>query len=293
LVHQGDVIDVVEKSDLNLVQSNERILESRQVKISAILFEANLDKMKEQGVNWNYIISKHGLEFTGGFNSIFETEGNFGIRTATDFGKFTGFTSALLKFFESQNLGKIVSKMTVVVNDKEKSKMQVGSDISIKQFDFAGNVTDAFFPTGTIILVEPQVIIRDTLKVTKLKIHVERSSSIPQNDNKEINRTFTETEVLLKNKEEMIIGSLLLDEELIIREGIPILRDLPWWVFGLRYLTGYDSKLMVHKEVVILVSSEILPLIADRLNRNEDIIRQRIENDSSELKNLKNDTKKE
>lgn len=78
--------------------------------------------------------------------------------------------------------------------------MQVGSDISIKQLDFAGNVTDAFFPTGTIINVEPKILIQDSLKFVKLKIHVERSLPFPNELSTEIKKTYTDTEVLLKIK---------------------------------------------------------------------------------------------
>ncbi len=262
--------------------------EKRQVKISAILFEANLDKMKERGVNWDFILSKNGMEISGGFISSKDNDRSLGIRTASDLGKFSVYTSAMFRFLESQNLGNIVSKMSVVVNDEEKSKMQVGSDISVKQLDFAGNVTDAFFPTGTIINVEPKILVYDTLKIVKLKIHVERSLPHPDELSTAINRTYTDTEVMLKNKEEMIVGSLLVDEDLITREGIPVLKDLPWWVLGLRYLTGYDSKSVVHKEAVILVKAEILPLIRDRIIGNENLIQERIKTDSEQIEKLKN-----
>jgi general secretion pathway protein D len=279
LNNQENKLDKVEENLFN---------EKRQVKISAVLFEANLDKMKERGVNWDFILSKNGMEINGGFISSQSKDRNLGIRTASDLGKFSGYTSAMFRFLESENLGNIVSKMSVVVNDEEKSKMQVGSDISVKQLDFAGNVTDAFFPTGTIINVEPRVLIQDTLKIVKLKIHIERSLPHPDELSTEISRTYTDTEVMLKDQEEMIVGSLLVDEDLIIREGIPVLKDLPWWVLGLRYLTGYDSKSVVHKEVVILVNAEILPLIKDRIIGNENMIQERIKTDNELINKLKN-----
>jgi len=267
-----------------IIQSN---IDTKQIKVSAIIFEANLDRMDERGVDWNLFISKHGLESSFGFSSISKEESNFGLRVATDFGKFSGYTSAMLKLFESNNLGKITSKMSIVVNDGQKSRMQVGSDISVKQLDFAGNVTDAFFPTGTIINVEPNVSNYDSVKTVHLKIHVERSIPAPSELSTEISRTVTDTEILLRDNEEMIIGSLLLDEELIIREGIPILKDLPWWVLGLRYLTGYNSKLMVRKDVVMLIRAEILPSFKERFNKKSDQIKNRIREDKKEIDSLK------
>ncbi len=31
------------------------------------------------------------------------------------------------------------------------------------------------------------------------------------------------------------------------RVGIPFLKDLPWWVFGIRYLTGSDKAVTTKK----------------------------------------------
>jgi general secretion pathway protein D len=45
----------------------------------------------------------------------------------------------------------------------------------------------------------------------------------------------------LLNGEETILGGLFVNEEAITRNGIPFLKDLPWWVLGIRYLTGSDQ----------------------------------------------------
>jgi type IV pilus assembly protein PilQ len=56
------------------------------------------------------------------------------------------------------------------------------------------------------------------------------------------------------------------DEE-VTREGVPILKDLPWWVFGLRYLFGYDSKQIIKRELIILLKAEILPTLEERASK--------------------------
>jgi type IV pilus assembly protein PilQ len=40
--------------------------------------------------------------------------------------------------------------------------------------------------------------------------------------------------------------------------------DLPWWVFGIRYLTGYDQTIETKKELVILLKMELLPTLQER-----------------------------
>ncbi|MCP5063680.1 MAG: type II and III secretion system protein [Ignavibacteriae bacterium] len=284
------IISKKENEDEQKVNELEKILDSRQVKISATMFEANLDKMNENGVDWSFHLSKHGMQGQGGFNSLNEEEGNFSIRIAGDFYKFSGYTSAMFKLFESHNLGKVISKMSITVRDGETGRMQVGSDISVKQLDFAGNVTDAFFPTGTIIKVNPKVYRKDSLDFALLKIYVERSIPQPGELSTEIKKTLTNTEVILRNNDETIIGSLLLEENFTIREGVPVLKDLPWWVLGIRYLTGYNSKISLHKEVVMLIKAEIIPhVISDKLNKT-DLIQENLYYTSDELKKL-NDTK--
>jgi type IV pilus assembly protein PilQ len=54
------------------------------------------------------------------------------------------------------------------------------------------------------------------------------------------------------------------NEEITTRQGVPLLKDLPWWVFGLRYIFGYDSRKTVKRELIVLLKAEILPSLEDR-----------------------------
>jgi type IV pilus assembly protein PilQ len=67
------------------------------------------------------------------------------------------------------------------------------------------------------------------------------------------------------NGEETIIGGLFINEEVKVRSGIPFLKDLPWWVFGIRYLTGSDETRVNKKELVILIKAELVPVLKDRV----------------------------
>jgi len=294
IIDKGNEILISKKDTKEKITENniDDLLKSKQVKISAILFEANLDAMKERGVDWNFNLSKSGLKSYGGFHSKGEQKGFVSVQVAGDVYKFSGFTAGLFKFFESENLGKIISKMSVTVRDGKTGKMQVGSDVSIKQLDFAGNVTDAFFPTGTIINVEPKVYSKDNNDYALVKVKVERSIPYPDEVSTIIKKTLTDTEVLLRNNEQSVIGTLLVEENGTVREGIPVLKDLPWWVLGLRYLTGYDSKIAKHKEVVMLMKAEIIPPVTNAYD-NENIIDENLKFKSNELHNLNDKQKPE
>jgi type IV pilus assembly protein PilQ len=54
------------------------------------------------------------------------------------------------------------------------------------------------------------------------------------------------------------------NDEVIVRQGVPLLKDLPWWVFGLRYLFGFDSKQVIKRELLLLLKADILPTIEER-----------------------------
>jgi general secretion pathway protein D len=73
---------------------------------------------------------------------------------------WSGTVEGVFKFFESENLGEVIARPKVSVRDKMKGRIQIGSDISIKQRDFAGNVIDVFYSTGTIIEVTPFIIMK-------------------------------------------------------------------------------------------------------------------------------------
>jgi type IV pilus assembly protein PilQ len=65
--------------------------------------------------------------------------------------------------------------------------------------------------------------------------------------------------------EETILGGLYDNERTTDRVGIPFLKDLPWWVFGIRYLTGSDKEVVTKKELVILIKAELVPTLKERL----------------------------
>jgi type IV pilus assembly protein PilQ len=94
---------------------------------------------------------------------------------------------------------------------------------------------------------------------------VERSSFQKNETSSEIKKTNASTQVLMLNGEETILGGLFVTEEVVTRNGIPFLKDLPWWVFGIRYLTGSDQTIERKKELVILLKTELLPTLQERL----------------------------
>lgn len=264
--------------------------DSREVKISALFFEANISDINERGINWEYLLSKAGLSFgtklrtfsseadkqTTTTTTTTQVPPDWSISNTSDFttGDFKGSVTAAFKFFETNNLGEIIAKPSVSVRNRMKGKIQIGSDISIKERDFAGNLIDKFYATGTIVDVTPYIYSEDGINYVLLKLKVERSTGQPGAISTEIRKTMAETEILMLDGEETIIGGLFVTEQNIERRGIPILKDLPWWVLGIKYLTGYDASTTTKKEIIITIKTEILPSLSERIAKEKENILQ-------------------
>jgi len=80
-----------------------------------------------------------------------------------------------------------------------------------------------------------------------------------------INKTIATTKLLLLDGEEVAIGGLFVNNNSTSRRGIPFLKDLPWWVFGLRYIFGYDQVTVSTQEVIMLIKVNILPTLKERI----------------------------
>jgi type IV pilus assembly protein PilQ len=162
----------------------------------------------------------------------------------------------------------------------------VGSDISIKTRDFSGNIIDQFYATGSIIRVTPYIYEAQGIEYCLLDLDVERSSGFPSELSTEIKRTSAKTQILMVNGKQTVIGGLYLNEDKTVRNGIPILKDLPWWVLGIRYLTGSDEKTTTKKELVIVIKVDLIPRIKERiaLPNSENPVKEEINRNQEEIK---------
>ena len=284
-----DVIIVKRKAEVSEDRTTDNYapVTTRDVKISAVFFEMDVNKSRERGVDWKVLLSHKGLQLgsqavsQGNSNSSSSSGSgsgtgstptqqppDFNVNSSSDFelGNFFGQATAMFRFFEEENIGEILASPSIIVRDRKKGRIQVGSDFSVKQKDFAGNVIEQFFPTGTIIEVTPYVYSENNINYMLLNLLVERSSFIKGDLTTEIKKTSATTQVIMLNGEEVVLGGLYINDETTDRTGVPFLKDLPWWFFGLRYIFGSDSKVLKKQELIILLKAEILPTLEERLS---------------------------
>ena len=239
-------------------------LSSREVKIYAYFLEVNLSKLDEVGLNWNFMKSTKDVSVASSFGGADKVSDNIFSTSVTPKVSFANI-DLLAKVFSNYNLGEILSGPQVIVRSGEEGRIQVGQDFSIRERDFAGNLIDKFYSAGTIITVTPQVITEQGVSFIHLRVEVERSDVTPGAISTIVNRTKANTNLLLLDGEETIIGGLYSHTINTTRSGIPFLKDLPWYVLGLRYLFGYNRDEIQKKELSILMKAELVPTIQERI----------------------------
>jgi len=262
---------------------------TREVRINATFFEGNRRALREIGVDWSTLtrnvpgnlsdfVTEQGTgQIPSQFDNRFVSVNAAGAQSVSQnvFNSLINFgnigsgieVQALFSAFEADNLGEVLATPSVKVMDREQGRIQVGEDFSIKQRDFAGNVTDQFFSTGTILTVTPQIVEYQDTTFIHLILEVERSSAQPDPVSTVISKEEASTHTLLLNGESTVIAGLYRTDRSEVRRGIPILKDLPPWFFGLRYLFGFNSTDISQTELIVLVQAELEESIPNRMAR--------------------------
>lgn len=308
VLESDDLMEIVTEEEAAALSASEKSVQSsgisgeeidgisittgtREVRINATFFEGNKRALREIGVDWSTISNSvpdnisdfigeessevlPSTEFDGRFVSV-NTKGAQNVSQSVfssivNLGDVGGGieVQALFSAFEADNLGEILATPSVKVMDGQEGRIQVGQDFSIKQRDFAGNVTDQFFSTGTILLVRPQIVEVEDTTLIYLELEAERSSAQPDPVSTVINKQQANTHALLLDGESTVIAGLYRTEESEVRRGIPILKDLPGWFFGLKYLFGYNSVDRQESELIVLLQAELEDPLEERFNRS-------------------------
>lgn len=255
---------------------------TREVQINAIFFQADRRKLQNAGINWNVLQNSPGLSL-----GTLNIGADFGIISQQAAGnedqtsgrKISHYSTdadgsidveALLNIFESRNLGKILSKPSIKVVDGKTGEIHVGTQFAINQRDFAGNTVTQFANAGTILRVTPAIIEDSSMAFIHLNLSAEKSAArAGMGDRPEISTQKATTDILMIDGEQTMIGGLFVQDKQETREGIPILKDLPWWVFGIRYIAGYNSVTIDRNELIIFIQVELVETLSNRVDQKK------------------------
>ncbi len=238
-------------------------LDSREVNISAIFFQADRAAMREFGIDWSSLSGGRVDVSASHLGANLVASDQFSIGARANINRSMSI-DVLLKTFESKNVGEIVANPQIKVRSGKEGYIQVGSDFSVVTSDFAGNAITQFFSTGTILTVTPTIRTQEEIDFVDLEVSAERSSLIDPVRNL-ISKTLARTSTLLKDGEQTAIGGLYGQEVSVSRSGVPLLKDMPGWFFGLRYLFGHNSKQVSKTELIVLLKVDIVPSVRQRV----------------------------
>lgn len=240
-------------------------IDSREVLITTIFFSLDVEKSQSYGLDWS-------LTWLKGRDSLAVDLGAGTPRAALDIRyarpyRYGDILSAI-QLFSQSGVGEVIASPRIIVRSSEVGRVQVGQDISVTErtIGAGGQVTTSVrqIPTGTIVSVTPQIMKEGNVDFVYLELEIERSSAITTGDLPTIDRNSTKTSLTLVDGEEVFISGLYFNQEAVVRTGVPFLKDLPWWVFGLRYLFGSDERRMLRRELAILMKVEIVPTLRER-----------------------------
>lgn len=257
-------------------------LATKQVRISAVLFELNHTKARDSGINWSVIFGEASAAAAAGGGSTAAGGGgqglNFFLKTDELFKPLNDFLisptqvdlkdlKSLIQLAEASGVGETIASPEITVQSGQKGNFQSGQDIPIQKLDFSGNTVTELLQTGIIIDVTPTIITEmspDSVEVdiVHLEVSVERSSSRPSTAGPIIDRSQAGTQVVSLNGEQVMIGGLYSTDESVSRRGVPFLKDLPGWFFGLKYLFSRSQTTVSQKELLMVLQADIVePLL--------------------------------
>jgi hypothetical protein len=248
-----------------LVDSSEYYSKLREVSISSVFFDVNKTKLAESGVSFSIFRGRDlNLQMNiAGASKV--TKQGFSASLQPSGSNLAVSIDAAISMFESEQLGDVIARPQLTVRSGSTQMIQIGQDFSVLEKDFSGNTVQKFYPTGTILTVKPKIYKVGDLEFIDVQYKVEKSTFTSSTVTTVINRNIAGPgSMTLLNGEEGYIGGMYSNDELMVREGVPLLKDLPWWVFGLRYLFGYDTKSLTKRELIILIKAEILPSLEER-----------------------------
>jgi general secretion pathway protein D len=260
-----------------LVDSSEYYSKIREIAISSVFVDVNKTKMAQSGMDFSIF---RGSNLNLGVNIFGASKVTTAVGTTTTSSRLSDQSvtasinptgnnlgvdiNAAISIFESDQIAEVIARPQITVRSGSSSIFQVGQDFSVLEKDFSGNTVQKFYPTGTILTVRPKIYKVGDMEFIDLRYTVEKSTFTSSTATTVINKTTATGSLTLLNGEEGYIGGMYSNEENVIRSGVPLLKDLPWWFFGLRYLFGFDSKEVIKRELLVLIKAEILPSLEER-----------------------------
>jgi type IV pilus assembly protein PilQ len=275
-------------------------IDSRQILISTIVVGLDVSKLSEYGIDWRFsflnpspsrpVGVKDTTTLMGGLAAFGGADVNI---TRTLKG---GSIDALLSFLASNKVGDVINSVKMIIPEGDSGSVQIGQDISIptRSIGPSGEVaiSSQLVPTGTVLKVRPYLLKAEDIEYVYLDFAFEQSSLVSGGELPVINKNSSKQTLVAIHGEEVSTSGYYTYNETNERVGIPILKDLPWWFLGLRYIFGSERTSVSKTQIIYLFKIEILPSLRERsaLKKQEsdlEMMRKRMDSEIEKLRSKK------
>jgi hypothetical protein len=224
-----------------------------QVEIVAKMVDVDHEATRELGVNWAALNLQFGSQAAGDIvtgQSLIDPFGTVRVGTVQSWGDLNLVIEAL----EKDNKANIISNPRITTADNQEANILVGKEIPLIVSDEAGNPITELKKIGVTLRVTPHV---NTDQTITMDLHPELSDLSQQatvQGGVIINLQEANTRVVVRDGETAVIGGLISEAETSLRNGVPVLKDMP--VLG--PLFRYETKTKKKRELIIFVTPKVV-----------------------------------
>ena len=221
----------------------------RQVFVQAVIAEISLDKLKELGVNWGVLGTASdgkNVSVLGQYDPQAVLQQFITALATTGFSSFltSNLTSTPVNFavvlqaLQSNNAVNVLSTPTILTSDNKEAEIFVGQNVP---FVTATNLSSTGLSQQSVDRKDIGIDLKITPQISegeyvKLDIYQE-ISAITANKGQATDLVATKrsakTSVVVKDKDTVVIGGLIQDQDTVTDNKVPFLGDIPYlgWLF--------------------------------------------------------------
>ncbi len=256
---------------LQVIQKLDR--RRRQVFVQALIAEVSLDKMRDLGLQWGMLGAASDGKYAsvvgqydpqGAITSILSTlSGASSFVTIPSTGTPANF-AAVLKALDTNSAVNVLSTPNILTSDNKEAEIFVGENVPLvtSSTTYPGVTSSGITQTSNVERKDVGIKLKITPQISegeyvKLDIEQEISAVIPNTvEAKDIVTTkrSAKTSVVVKDKETVVIGGLIQDQETESISKIPFLGDIP----GLGWLFKSTNKERKKTNLMIVLTPRIV-----------------------------------
>ncbi len=251
-----NIVDRVEKMAMELDSA------TPQIEITAKLVDVDSQASRDLGITWGLNGLQPNNDPANGTIDVNVTEPKAPASATVTYGviKSWGIISSKIDMLERMNKANIISNPRITTVDNREAKILVGQKIPLIVQDVAGNPVSQLQTIGIQLKVTPHLT-QDKKIIMDLHPEV---SDLASNSTVQggviINTSEADTRVMVEDGQTAVIGGLIRTNEGVIRQGVPLLKDLP--LVGMLFRSSNTSH--QSRELIIFVTPRLLADLASR-----------------------------